>query len=232
MCAAGSADASLEPPPERMDAGEDAQSRQDFAYSAPTTSDFEETQVVPDLGESYPKPLEDVPSLSELMAEPASPEHEDTQAVEPAATASLNIPQEEYEDTQALEPAATASLNIPREEDTAQERPATAGMPEQMNGSTQAPAGEEMAAIPDEPCSCPRSDSEDDWVPKSIPPPILTEKAIDSRLRRIFSPRCNGDFLVSEDFIKMWQDIKGGGRDKIRSLFERSAYSPDTLAQY
>ena len=61
----------------------------------------------------------------------------------------------------------------------------------------------------------------------SFPPQQLSEGAIDKRLRRVMSPRANGEHLVSGEFVKLWQD-RVNGRDKIRALFEKAAYCPET----
>ena len=61
----------------------------------------------------------------------------------------------------------------------------------------------------------------------SMPPPPLSPAAADARLRRVMAPRMDGTFLVSNDFVEMYRDKTGGGRDKVLSLFERSGYNPD-----
>ena len=75
----------------------------------------------------------------------------------------------------------------------------------------------------------PKKDEDDlqilSWI--SHPPPPLTEAAIDQRLRRIMKPRRNGEYVVGKDFIEMWEDKHAGGRDRVRSLFEKAAYEPD-----
>ena len=75
----------------------------------------------------------------------------------------------------------------------------------------------------------PKKDEDDlqilPWI--SHPPPPLTEAAIDQRLRRIMKPRRNGEYVVGKDFIEMWEDKHAGGRDRVRSLFEKAAYEPD-----
>ncbi|OLQ14672.1 hypothetical protein AK812_SmicGene1172 [Symbiodinium microadriaticum] len=44
----------------------------------------------------------------------------------------------------------------------------------------------------------------------SFPPQQLSEGAIDKRLRRVMSPRANGEHLVSGEFVKLWQDRVNG----------------------
>ena len=72
------------------------------------------------------------------------------------------------------------------------------------------------------------TDSEDEIVPApaTLPPKPLGRKAINARLYRLFKPRKNGEYLVSEEFVKMWLDKEGCGRDRVHSLFERSGYCP------
>ena len=69
-------------------------------------------------------------------------------------------------------------------------------------------------------------DEEDDLPPETMPPPMLTMHAIDSTLRRIFKPRQNGEYQVAEDWVKEWGDLVGGGRDRIRAMFEKLGYEP------
>ena len=61
-------------------------------------------------------------------------------------------------------------------------------------------------------------------VPETVPPKPLTTAAINARLYRIFKPRKNGEFVVSQEWVKLWNDTEGEGRQKIQSLFERSGY--------
>ena len=73
---------------------------------------------------------------------------------------------------------------------------------------------------------------DDQWIdPRDIhmpstPPERLSEKAADARLRRVFKPRKDGTFLVNKDFVQMYHDIHGGGRDKMLNLFEKAGYCP------
>ena len=75
-------------------------------------------------------------------------------------------------------------------------------------------------------------DDADQWVnPRDIqlpstPPERISEKAADSRLRRVFKPRKDGSFLVHKEFVQAYQDIHGGGRAKMLNLFEKAAYDP------
>ena len=64
-------------------------------------------------------------------------------------------------------------------------------------------------------------------VPITVPPQVMNTQCINARLYRIFKPRKNGEYLVASEFVKMWEDKHGGGRQKVQSLFERAGYSPD-----
>ena len=59
----------------------------------------------------------------------------------------------------------------------------------------------------------------------SIPPPVLSEKAIDSRLRRIFKIRADGTMLVDESWKQQWDDKEG--RIKVLEMFEKVGYNTD-----
>ena len=72
------------------------------------------------------------------------------------------------------------------------------------------------------------TDEDDDMpLPATTPPQVMSTQCINARLYRIFKPRKNGEYLVAGEFVKMWEDKVGGGRQKVQSLFERSGYSPD-----
>ncbi|CAE7745203.1 unnamed protein product [Symbiodinium sp. CCMP2456] len=69
------------------------------------------------------------------------------------------------------------------------------------------------------------SNDESEFAVHSKPPPELTKAAIKQRIRRIFTPRADGSYLVGEDFVRQWADkSEGGGRDKMMALFEKTAY--------
>ena len=72
-----------------------------------------------------------------------------------------------------------------------------------------------------------RAVGEDEFRVDSLPPPILSEKAIDNRLRRVMKPRADGSMLVDESWVQQWHDKHNGGREKIMELFEKVAYSVD-----
>ena len=64
----------------------------------------------------------------------------------------------------------------------------------------------------------------------STPPPVLSEKAIDSRLRRVFTPRADGSRLLDDSWLHQWQD-KGEGRSKVLEIFEKVGYNVDMGCQ-
>lgn len=63
-------------------------------------------------------------------------------------------------------------------------------------------------------------------VPVQQPGMALSRDAIDKRLRRVFQPRADGTFLVSEDFLNKYR-AKGSDREKLLVLFEKCDYNPD-----
>ena len=67
------------------------------------------------------------------------------------------------------------------------------------------------------------------WV-ASTPPPVLSEKAIDSRLRRVFTPRADGSKLLDDSWLHQWQD-RHEGRSKVMELFEKVGYNVDMGCQ-
>ncbi|CAE7650468.1 unnamed protein product [Symbiodinium sp. CCMP2592] len=53
----------------------------------------------------------------------------------------------------------------------------------------------------------------------------LSAEAVKQRMRRIFTPRADGSYLVAADFVKQWADKSpGGGRDRLMGLFEKTSY--------
>ena len=62
--------------------------------------------------------------------------------------------------------------------------------------------------------------------PEHRPEPELSKQAIDKRIRRIFQPRADGTYQVSEDFVKQF-NTKGEQRDALMIMFEKCNYEPD-----
>lgn len=65
---------------------------------------------------------------------------------------------------------------------------------------------------------------EDEFTTLTPPPAVLTDKAIDCRLRRMFKPRADGTYPVDEH----WR--LDAERDRT-SLFEKVGYDPDRVSQ-
>ena len=68
--------------------------------------------------------------------------------------------------------------------------------------------------------------SDSDLDISSLPPPMPSPEAIDQRLRRVFKPRKDGSYMVPDEFVKKWLDVKCG-RLEVCRLFERSGFDPD-----
>ena len=66
----------------------------------------------------------------------------------------------------------------------------------------------------------------DIYETQSLPPPVLSDKAIYCRLSRVFKPKMTGEYMVDEKWVKAWQDVKDG-RSSLYSMFEKVAYSVD-----
>lgn len=64
---------------------------------------------------------------------------------------------------------------------------------------------------------------------RSTPPPILSEKAIDSRIRRVFKVRADGTTLVDEQWCQQWASKEA--RVKLLEMFEKVGYDVDRVAQ-
>ena len=71
---------------------------------------------------------------------------------------------------------------------------------------------------------------DDDFDLGSLPPPMPTQEAIDQRLRRLTKPRKDGSFLLPDEVIKQWMDIKCG-RLEVQKLFERCGFNPDRFLE-
>ena len=63
----------------------------------------------------------------------------------------------------------------------------------------------------------------------SLPPPVLSQSAIEGRLRRIFKPRKDGTFLVDQSWVKQFNEKDN--RDQLYSMFEKVGYNPDRGAK-
>ena len=76
----------------------------------------------------------------------------------------------------------------------------------------------------------PAEDDEDDFLQRlsAAMPAVLSDHAIMQRLRRLFKPRMSGEYLpgITKDLLALWND-PDEGRDKVKFMFEKCAYSPD-----
>ena len=67
------------------------------------------------------------------------------------------------------------------------------------------------------------------YMVQSNPPPILSERAIDSRLRRVFKVRADGTTLVDQQWCQQWADKEA--RVKLLEMFEKVGYNADRVAK-
>ena len=68
-----------------------------------------------------------------------------------------------------------------------------------------------------------------EYLVRSTPPPILSEKAIDSRIRRVFKVRADGTTLVDEQWCQQWANKEA--RVKLLEMFEKVGYDVDRVAK-
>lgn len=92
----------------------------------------------------------------------------------------------------------------------------------------QAQPPQEPAPLPANPPAKPPAQKavEDEFSTRSLPPEVLSDRAIDSRLRRVFKPRADGTYLLDERWNQCWADVKGE-RNSVKALFEKVAYNVD-----
>lgn len=69
------------------------------------------------------------------------------------------------------------------------------------------------------------------YVAMSVPPEVLSEKAIYMRINRVFKRRQDGTYILDDKWNKAWSDVDGGGRDEIYSMFEKVGYQRDRFDQ-
>ena len=62
--------------------------------------------------------------------------------------------------------------------------------------------------------------------PSQMPAQELSKDAIDKRLRRVFQPRSDGTYIVSQDFVDKYLK-KGCDRDDLLVMIEKCNYQPD-----
>ena len=61
--------------------------------------------------------------------------------------------------------------------------------------------------------------------PTKKPGEELSEGAIYKRIKRVFTPRADGTYLVPKEFVEKWKDLKM--RTEVELLFEKCDYCPD-----
>ena len=53
----------------------------------------------------------------------------------------------------------------------------------------------------------------------------VSQQAIESRMRRVFTPNVKGEFKVSAEIVAQWRNKKS--RKSLEQLFQSCGYSPD-----
>ena len=66
-------------------------------------------------------------------------------------------------------------------------------------------------------------------VPMTLPPEVLSERAIYMRLNRVFKKRKDGSYQLDDYWNKAWADVDGGGRESVKSVFEKVGYQRDRV---
>lgn len=62
--------------------------------------------------------------------------------------------------------------------------------------------------------------------PTQAPEKQLSKEAIEKRLRRVFQPRRDGTYVVSQDWVDKFNN-KGADRESLLAMFEKVGYNPD-----
>ena len=122
-------------------------------------------------------------------------------------------------------PAATASGETPTPPSTPiQELPATAAPGKRVDAEGDQPNKKRPPSetLPDQ-----NEDREDALFVASVPPEVLSERAIYMRLNRVFAKRKDGTYQLDDRWNNAWLDIDGGGRDELYSMFEKLGYKRD-----
>lgn len=69
-------------------------------------------------------------------------------------------------------------------------------------------------------------ETEQQFRTQSLPPAVLSDKAIKQRMRRVFTKRKDGSMVLGERWNNMWIDASaGGGREQLLSMFEKCGYT-------
>lgn len=77
----------------------------------------------------------------------------------------------------------------------------------------------------------PRNDEDDEFLTESTPPPALSDSAVYNRMWRIFQRKKDGSFSLDAKWCEAWADLRGGGRDSLKAMFEKAGYDPDRMEQ-
>jgi len=62
-----------------------------------------------------------------------------------------------------------------------------------------------------------------------VPPPEISQSAIDKRLRRLMAPNSKGESKLPTEIREQWADKYG--REKVLALFEKAGYDPDRASK-
>lgn len=67
--------------------------------------------------------------------------------------------------------------------------------------------------------------SEEQFFTMTIPPPPLSQSAINNRLRRVMQPRADGSYLVDSSWVDQYKDKDS--RENLFAMFEKVGYNVD-----
>ena len=76
--------------------------------------------------------------------------------------------------------------------------------------------------------SVPKAQEPAPLMPPPPPPTALTHAAVDKRIRRALEPNSKGQYKVSEDIRKLWED---GNREKVFKLFADCGNDTDVFVK-
>lgn len=99
-----------------------------------------------------------------------------------------------------------------------------AQLPDSPTGTTHPPSPPPTQPDPEEP----KEAASPVATPCQRPGEVLSKDAIDKRLRHVFTPRSDGTYSVSADFVKQYQ-ARGSDRQKLLVMFEKCDYNPDRV---
>ena len=76
-----------------------------------------------------------------------------------------------------------------------------------------------------------RRREDEDYVTMSLPPPPLTDQAVYGRMYRIFQRKQNGSKKLDDSWCDAWNDLRGGGRESLKAMFEKVGYDPERFVK-